>query len=466
MTFHSRDSLPLFHAEQIAFLSEALKKEIKDWSLHACYGEDDQFTLLFKKGEQEKRVFFSLKKPFLRFYLTRFHKSNRSSQQEHPFNRFLEAQLVDIKAIEGDRILELEMILGRDLFTIIFEFFHNHPNYYFLDDKKRVLYSLHPSKSEIYLFPLSYKTQGQKSKSLLTHDEIEEFYTQFEKQIVFENEKADLHKHLSQAIKRLVKKQQILEDQLKDCLKWQSFQHEGELLKSHFAELKKGQSSIVVWDWSLEKEVTIFLDSSKTPQEQIADRFRKSKKLYKGIEFAKEQKEKIETELVSLKQKLKLLSEAQSFSVLSDLKIDKPLPFHQEKKLKEEKKSKPYFEYESAAGVKIWVGKSAAANEKLTFTLSKGLDWWLHAKDFAGSHVIIKNLNGKEPDPETLADAMQIALHYSKAKNEKSAEICLTQCKFLSKMGRGTTGKVQVSKHRILTVKMDKERFRRLKEGN
>ena len=47
----------------------------------------------------------------------------------------------------------------------------------------------------------------------------------------------------------------------------------------------------------------------------------------------------------------------------------------------------------------MYVGKNNLQNEELTFHFAVGNDWWFHAKQAPGSHVIVKS-NGEElPGP-------------------------------------------------------------------
>ena len=60
--------------------------------------------------------------------------------------------------------------------------------------------------------------------------------------------------------------------------------------------------------------------------------------------------------------------------------------------------SKP-FHYISSDGFHMYVGKNNFQNEELTFKFATGNDWWFHAKQAPGSHVIVQKHIGDElPD--------------------------------------------------------------------
>ena len=61
--------------------------------------------------------------------------------------------------------------------------------------------------------------------------------------------------------------------------------------------------------------------------------------------------------------------------------------------------SKPYSEI-NCMGYQILVGKNANANDTILRSFTQKNDLWLHAKDVSGSHVIIKEIPGRNfPKP-------------------------------------------------------------------
>src|SRR5699024_1828433 len=68
--------------------------------------------------------------------------------------------------------------------------------------------------------------------------------------------------------------------------------------------------------------------------------------------------------------------------------------------------------YISSDGYHIYVGKNNLQNEELTFHFASGNDWWFHAKQAPGSHVIVKS-NGDELPDRTFEEAGRLAAYYS-----------------------------------------------------
>ncbi len=218
-------------------------------------------------------------------------------------------------------------------------------------------------------------------------------------------------------------------------------------------------------DWLTDQPYLIQIDPRSTPQEKMSQCYQRSRKLQRGLIPLLDQLEKVAQKIEITEKQLDELAEIHSMAELAEKKNQilpsQNKPGHATKK---ERKALPYHAFQSSSGMQIWVGKNAKANEWLTFHAANGNDWWLHVQGSPGSHVIIKVNKGQQPDPDTLQDAMQLALFYSQSKDQGEAEITVTQRKYVSRFGKGQSGKVQLSKHTTNWVHLDRERCKRIKE--
>ena len=101
--------------------------------------------------------------------------------------------------------------------------------------------------------------------------------------------------------------------------------------------------------------------------------------------------------------------------------------------------SKP-FHYISSDGFHIYVGKNNYQNDQLTFQFANGNDWWFHAKQIPGSHVVVKMENAQELPDRTFEEAARLAAYYSKGRNQEKVEIDYVQKKHVKKPGGGRPG--------------------------
>ncbi|MBA3957448.1 MAG: DUF814 domain-containing protein [Parachlamydiaceae bacterium] len=278
----------------------------------------------------------------------------------------------------------------------------------------------------------------------------------------WQEEKRVLLRDLRRRAKILRQRLKRADEQLTTCNSWSELHHEGLLLQSHLYLVRKGMSQVAVTDWEDDnKERIIILDPLVEPHKEVEKRFKISKKLQKGIPYQERLIQQASEEIERNELLIQSLEKAEEQQVFEGVAKQINLPKPRTEEAKVLFKQLPYREFTSEAGVKIWVGKSAKDNDRLTFQYANGSDWWLHASGVPGSHVVIHTKD--EPDAETLKDAVQLALHYSKAKGE--GDVCITQCKHVTHYGKGHAGRVYISNQRTIYSKADSERLNRLRKG-
>ncbi len=76
--------------------------------------------------------------------------------------------------------------------------------------------------------------------------------------------------------------------------------------------------------------------------------------------------------------------------------------------------------------------------------------------------MIIKAKKDKSIPLEVLLDGANLAIHYSKAKNEGKADLYYTQVKYLRRAKDGKTGLVLPTQEKNLTVALDERRVKLL----
>ena len=101
----------------------------------------------------------------------------------------------------------------------------------------------------------------------------------------------------------------------------------------------------------------------------------------------------------------------------------------------------------------VIAGKTAKDNDFISFKVAGPNDWWFHSNGVPGSHVLLRSLNGAEPDKKTLEIAASIALWHSKAKNAGIAPVSMTLAKNVSKPRGVPTGTVTIRNDKTLKVR-------------
>jgi predicted ribosome quality control (RQC) complex YloA/Tae2 family protein len=110
----------------------------------------------------------------------------------------------------------------------------------------------------------------------------------------------------------------------------------------------------------------------------------------------------------------------------------------------------------------IMVGRDAAENDELLRRHVKGNDLWLHVRDYAGSYVFIKQRAGKSYPLDILLDAGNLAVFYSKCRNNGEADLFYTPVKFLRRAKNGPKGLVIPTQEKNLHIKIDQKCLKEL----
>jgi len=108
--------------------------------------------------------------------------------------------------------------------------------------------------------------------------------------------------------------------------------------------------------------------------------------------------------------------------------------------------------YLSSDGLEILVGRTARDNDHLTFKIARPSDLWLHAADYGGSHVVVRNSNKKGVPHRTLIEAAQLAAWFSQARKDAKVDVHHTERKFVAKLKGANPGLVRMQRFKNITV--------------
>jgi hypothetical protein len=126
--------------------------------------------------------------------------------------------------------------------------------------------------------------------------------------------------------------------------------------------------------------------------------------------------------------------------------------------------SLPYRRYRSTTGLEIRVGRGAAANDALTFKESSPDDVWLHARDAAGAHVVLRWQKEESPPARALEEAAALAAWHSKSRGSALVPVDWTRRKYVRRARGGAPGSVIVQRARTVMVRPDATLERELRD--
>ncbi len=263
----------------------------------------------------------------------------------------------------------------------------------------------------------------------------------------------DIRHILKVLTERTAKKLELQEKQYQDADKKDKFRIYGELINTYGYDLVGGEKELVCQNYYDEgREIHIPLDKELDASSNAKKYFDKYQKLKRTQEALLPQIEEGRQKLYHLDSIGNSLSIAETEADLNQLRQEMSeygfikKQSSKRKLRREELKSEP-MHFVSSDGIDIYVGRNNFQNEELTFKIAEGNDWWFHAKNMAGSHVIAKTGNIELPDA-TCLEAAALAAYYSKACGDEKkniiekVEVDYIQKKFLKRVPKAAPGYV------------------------
>ena len=398
-----------------------------------------------------------------------------------PFCQFLRAhfqgaKLDEVRQVQNDRIVELQMTSRDGPCVIMCELTGPRANILVLDSERRVLRGLTRQCTAIgqtYAPPPQGHSTPKPAPSRFADTidgvhpvskAIDAYYREQESTHTVDRIKEERRRVLKKTLK---KEQRLIEawrSDLEKAAAYHDYARYGELIKSNLSAITKGTDHIEVIDYFDEQlpTITIPLDAMKSAHGNMDDYFRKHRKYLTAERELKPRIEQAELGLARLRQELQDIEQetwtppatpSPRLSVATRTRaraIDQPRG--------------PFRRFTSTDGFTIFVGRNARENEDLTFGLAKSDDLWLHARGTPGSHVVVRLGKGVDPPQETLHDAATLALLYSDLKKSGKGDVIYTRRKWVKKAKGQAPGAVIVTQEKSIHVSLDKIRLDAIKK--
>lgn len=300
------------------------------------------------------------------------------------------------------------------------------------------------------------------------------YFASRDREIRVKQRAADILRLLTNAESRLVKKIEAQESELADCEKGEKYKAYGDLITANLYKLKRGDKQVELIDyesWNEEKEdfdtTVIELDERLSPAAN-------SQRYYKLYNKSKTAKVELARQLEIARQELEYvysvfdaLTKAETTADLTEIR-DELYRSGYASKMKgyaaPKKQPAPVIaEFITTNGYRVLCGKNNYQNEYITHKLAERHDYWFHAKNMAGSHVLMIT-NGEEPPAEDFTDACEIAAYYSKAKGMGSVEVDYLFARGVKKVPSSKPGFVIYHNNWSAFVTPDEEKIKRMRK--
>ena len=404
----------------------------------------DMLLLTVRKKRENKTLLISTSGGKARMHLTA--QSFENPSEPPMFCMLLRKHLcgAEIEAfsqLNEDRIIEITVSardeLGRGgLEYLVLEMTGRCPNLLLLDSDRHVLASRF--SRDIRTNPGSVYCPPEKPEAVAAGDSpeidgsvsayLDSFYSLKEREEQFRSKSKELRTALNSAVKRTAKKLAARKNELLQTQNREELRKKAELITANLYRLKKGDRVLICQDYyeagSPEREIE--LDPLKSPQEYAAKLFKEYNRKKTAEAHLVALIDEAEQQLDFLLSEQDLLARASSDRDVAEIKAELCAQgFIKQKKSSKTKKEKPLppYAFTLPSGKTALVGRNNTQNEELTFKTARRSDWWFHAKDYHGSHVILI-CSDEEPTEEDISFCASLASSNSEAAGPCPVDYC------------------------------------------
>ncbi len=425
---------------------------------------------------------------------TRLHRLSATFKNQVPLQRFAQflrsrvkgGKIMAAEQIAGERIVCFTVQRGGEITYLYLRLWGGAANIIAADSAHTILDAFYrrPKRKEVsgeYFNPYelieatkSAQAQGQTQNekhakfSVREHPESMSF-NEFIEQDYFNREldqelaalTARAESLLSKQLSNIETKLSELKEKRFGSEELEGLKQTGDLIMANLHQIEPGSQWIKLNDFYHDNApVEIELNPKISPQQNGEGYYEKYRK-------AKRQRAHLEEELENLEQsRRRLQNQAEQMFKIQEPEekrralgefIDQYTP----KKGEKPTAAVPGLRFQSGPFT-LQVGRTAKENDELLRRYVRGNDYWLHTRDYPGGYVFIKYIAGKSVPLETLLDAANLALHYSKGRSAGKGELYYTQVKYLRRAKEGKQGLVIPTQEKNLSIELDEARVQRL----
>ncbi len=293
------------------------------------------------------------------------------------------------------------------------------------------------------------------------NEKLERLFRERETRSETERLRAQADMELALSENKLLANLEKLQGRLREYANLGRFKELGDLITSNLHAVTKGDPWLRVEDFFHgNAPVEIELSPGLTPSQNAEKYYERHRKARLGMAKVEEEIARLTKTLERVqRQRAALVETADSSSLVraarSAARARRPLA----------SEDTPGLVF-SSPPFRILVGRTAAENDELLRTKVRGNDWWFHVRDWPGAYVFVKAQAGKSLPLETMLDAGNLAVHFSRGKNAGIADVYYTRVKYLRRAKGARKGTVLPTQEKNLRVRLDPERIEKLKSGD
>ena len=285
---------------------------------------------------------------------------------------------------------------------------------------------------------LGYATQPEELNHLLD--------TYYDRQInhqQFDRDRDRLRQKLKAVLKKLEQRRGQFADMLVKSDRAEEPKQAADLLMAHMHQWEAGASSIQLPDFDTGELVTIALDPEKNAIANAQRYYKQHQKQKRARDAVTPLMNEVTAEISYLEQVLEAVEQLEAYRSPADLQAlaeierelitEQYLPNPDRPALPTNIESEPQ-RFTTPSGFEILVGRNNRQNDILTFKLAQSNDWWFHAQEIPGSHVLLRLPPGAVAEDEDMQMAADLAAHFSRARLSEQVPTIYTRPKHVYRL--------------------------------
>lgn len=314
--------------------------------------------------------------------------------------------------------------------------------------------SIYYYDKEYHIIELKHLNEAYKQYEI--HQGFDEIYNQVTKKEAIKLIANDLFKLVKNKLNHFKNKKIKITEQIYLANNCEEYKNYGDLLYMSGNLNQKGLDNIHCQDYN-DHEVVIKLDPKLNIKQNANKYYQKYQKLKRSLIHQENQLSITEKEIKYFEALFEQLDYA-SYNDALDIKQDliNKRYILDKKNNKKMKVKKPVIYKVNYLDNIIYYGKNNIQNSYLTFKKANKYQWWFHAKDYHGAHVVLDG----QLNEETIRLCAMIAGYYSKARNSSSIQVDYCQVKDLKKIEGAF---VSLSNYKSIFIDIDAELLKELK---
>lgn len=322
----------------------------------------------------------------------------------------------------------------------------------------------------VFLSLVPYLAYSEKGRLFFqsANQAVDYYYAKRDLLQKLEQERGRLFRVLRKNISRVEKKLKIQLETVQAAGKAEQLRLYGELISANIYQLKRGMKTAQLLNYYTGEQASIPLDVSLSPSANAAKYFKRANKLKNGLAIAQKQAAQYQKELAYLQELEYGAEAAQDLADLQEVRAELVrygyLTLEPREKLTRSDPLEKPMEFELSSGSKVLAGRNSRQNDALTLHVAGEADYWFHAKNQPGSHVILFT-EGKELKDQDVIEAATIAATYCKGSRAGKVEIDYAPRKNVWKPNGARPGMVTYEHYWSILVSPDQALTERLRKN-